>query len=71
MRYEYSPRKRKMSLCEETGHAMIPTTATNFRVCSRSRCRYAEILRNGEWEYCPRRKSGTHTTVQYNQNTLF
>lgn len=70
-KYEYSTRKRKMSLCAEVGHDMIATTATNFRVCSRSKCRYAEILRNGEWEYCPRRKPGLNTSVSHSQETLF
>lgn len=40
---------RKKSLCEVTGHAWEPTTAPNFRRCSRSSCKAAQYLRAGRW----------------------
>jgi len=40
---------RNKSLCEVTGHAWEPTTAPNFRRCSRSSCKAAQSLRAGRW----------------------
>ncbi len=41
--------QRNKSLCEVTGHAWEPTTAPNFRRCSRSSCKAAQFLRSGRW----------------------
>jgi hypothetical protein len=45
--------QRKKSLCEVTGHAWEPTTAPNFRRCSRSSCKAAQHLRASRWVDVP------------------
>jgi hypothetical protein len=44
---------RNKSLCEVTGHYWEPTTAPNFRRCSRSSCKAAQHLRAGRWVDVP------------------
>ena len=40
---------RNKSLCEVTGHDWEPTTAPNYRRCSRASCKAAQSLRAGRW----------------------
>jgi hypothetical protein len=37
------------SLCRDIGHDWMSTTATDYRVCKRERCRASERLVNGQW----------------------
>jgi len=37
------------SLCRDTGHDWMLTTAANWRVCKRERCRASERLVDGLW----------------------
>jgi len=40
---------KKKSLCDETGHDFISTTAPNFRKCCRVGCDGAECFKDGVW----------------------
>ena len=37
------------SLCRDTGHDWMMTTAANWRVCKRERCRASQRLVDGQW----------------------
>lgn len=37
------------SLCRDLGHEWLTTTAPNYRLCQREKCRAAERLEGGEW----------------------
>ena len=37
------------STCRHCGHDWMSTTAANWRVCKRERCRASERLVNGKW----------------------
>ena len=36
-------------ICRDAGHDWMSTTAANYRVCKRERCRASERLVNGQW----------------------
>lgn len=40
---------KKSTLCEETGHSYLGTTANNYRVCQRSDCQHAQRLAGEQW----------------------
>ncbi len=37
------------STCRDLGHDWMTTTAANYRVCKRERCRASQRLVDGEW----------------------
>jgi len=37
------------NLCRDTGHDWMMTTAANWRVCKRERCRASQRLLDGQW----------------------
>ncbi len=37
------------NLCRDTGHDWMTTTAENWRVCKRERCRASQRLVDGQW----------------------
>ena len=37
------------SLCRDLGHDWMTTTAANYRVCRREKCRASERLIDGQW----------------------
>jgi hypothetical protein len=39
----------KNSLCRDTGHDWMTTTANSWRTCRRENCRASERLLNGQW----------------------
>jgi len=55
-RFDHSMSKHRPStesfannLCRDTGHDWMLTTAANWRVCKRERCRASERLVDGQW----------------------
>jgi len=37
------------STCRDLGHDLMTTTAANYRVCRREKCRASERLIDGQW----------------------
>jgi hypothetical protein len=37
------------STCRDLGHDWMTTTAANYRVCKREKCRASERLMDGQW----------------------
>ena len=44
-----TPHAFRNSLCRDLGHDWMTTTAANYRVCKREKCRASERLVDGQW----------------------
>ena len=62
---------KKKSLCEETGHDFISTTAPNFRTCCRAGCEGAECFKDGVWVLVTEKAVKKPLTVPLTQSMLF
>jgi hypothetical protein len=47
------------SLCRDIGHDWRATTASNYRTCTRHKCRAAQRLHQGRWVDAPSRATAT------------